>query len=96
MLEDEDIMPWKPHRGKRLDEVPASYWQWCLRQPWFTKEDHEDLYRYAVTHSQPPKSYEEVVREFLRGPKPRRRPSRPNDEDDGDYGIGISDPFANA
>lgn len=96
MLDDDDFMFWKPHCGKRLRDVPQAYWRWCLRQKWFTEERHHDLYHYALAHSRPTKSYEEVVRELYNEGKPRRKPSRPNDEDDGDYGIGISDPFANA
>jgi hypothetical protein len=64
-LDDEDIMPWKPHRGKPLRDVPKSFWAWCLRQPWFTAEDHEDLYEYAKRAVRRPESYDEAVRMLM-------------------------------
>lgn len=93
MLEDDDLMSWNPHRGKKLRDVPKSYWAWCLRQEWF--KDHEDLYEYAKLAVCRSESYEEAVRS-LREPHRRSEPFRTrldlkNPKDDG-----ISDPFANA
>ena len=37
-LHDDSKMPFGKHKGKRLIEVPVSYWKWFLKQPWCWKE----------------------------------------------------------
>lgn len=37
-LTDDSIMPMsKEHKGKRLGDVPSSFWTWFLTQPWCDK-----------------------------------------------------------
>ncbi len=33
-LHDDDKMPFGTHSGKRLGEIPDSYWLWFLKQSW--------------------------------------------------------------
>lgn len=45
MLHDESIMPFGKHKGKKLGEVPDSYWLWFLQQEWSSK--YPELVEYA-------------------------------------------------
>ena len=44
-LNDDDLMPFGKYQGKRLGEVPDSYWLWFLGQDWCDK--YPDLVEYA-------------------------------------------------
>ena len=33
-LNDDDLMPFGVHKGKRLAIVPDDYWRWFLSQSW--------------------------------------------------------------
>lgn len=45
VLTDDDTMPWGMHHGKRLGEVPDSYWRWFLDQDWC--DDYPAMVEYA-------------------------------------------------
>ncbi len=44
-LHDDRLMPFGKHEGKRLGEVPDSYWRWFLRQDWC--DERPELVEYA-------------------------------------------------
>lgn len=44
-LSDDDEMPFGKHQGSPLGDVPDSYWQWFLRQPWC--DNYPALVQYA-------------------------------------------------
>ena len=44
-LDDDSLMPFGTHKGKRLGEIPDSYWLWFLKQEWC--EQWPDLLEYA-------------------------------------------------
>ena len=44
-LNDDSKMPVGTHKGKRLGEIPDSYWLWFIRQDWCDK--YPDLVEYA-------------------------------------------------
>jgi len=46
-LTDDDPMPIGKHKGKRLGDVPDSYWAWFLDQDWCDK--YPKLVEYANT-----------------------------------------------
>jgi hypothetical protein len=96
MLEDDDIMPWGMYAGRPLSIIPRDYWQWLWKQDWFRdKDEHADLRAYCCRIIYSPEDFDVAVRMLFQEPRRVRR-SPPIDDDDGDYGIGISDPFANA
>jgi uncharacterized protein (DUF3820 family) len=44
-LDDDSIMPFGKHKGKRLGEIPDSYFRWFLQQDWC--DQWPDLVEYA-------------------------------------------------
>lgn len=44
-LHDDSLMSFGVHKGKRLGDVPDSYWRWFLRQDWC--DQWPDLVQYA-------------------------------------------------
>ena len=44
-LTDDDSMPFGKHKGERLGDVPSTYFQWFLKQPWC--DDWPNLVEYA-------------------------------------------------
>lgn len=44
-LHDDSIMPFGKYKGKKLGEVPDSYWKWFLAQDWC--DEWPDLVEYA-------------------------------------------------
>lgn len=44
-LHDDDVMPFGAHRGKKLGEIPSSYWDWFLNQKW--RDQWPSLVQYA-------------------------------------------------
>lgn len=44
-LHDDSKMPFGKHKGKRLGDVPDSYWRWFLEQDWC--DEWPDLVEYA-------------------------------------------------
>lgn len=43
-MEDKDPMPFGKHKGKMLQDVPASYLVWLMQQEW--AEEWPELYDY--------------------------------------------------
>jgi len=46
-LHDDDLMPIGNHAGKRLGDVPDSYWRWFVDQPW-SEEKYPALFDYGM------------------------------------------------
>ena len=44
-LTDDSMMPFGKYSGRKLGDVPDSYWLWFLRQDWC--DDWPDLVEYA-------------------------------------------------
>ena len=44
-LDDDCKMLWGKHLGKRLGDVPDSYFRWFLQQDWC--DEHPELVEYA-------------------------------------------------
>lgn len=47
VLNDDSLMPFGTHKGKRLGDVPDHYWRWFLVQDWC--DDYPELVEYANT-----------------------------------------------
>ena len=42
-----DVVPFGKYKGKSIDEVPASYLQWCLLQD-FVESDYPQFYNHLL------------------------------------------------
>lgn len=47
MLNDNDIMPFGVHKGRKLGEIPGAYFAWLMDQKW-CEEKYPDLWSYAL------------------------------------------------
>ncbi len=43
-MNDNSLMPWGEHKGKKLGDIPAGYLLWLFGQPWIV--EHRELYAY--------------------------------------------------
>lgn len=46
--DDDDLMPFGKHRGKRMADVPLDYLRWLADQHDFTAESRPGLYEYVM------------------------------------------------
>ena len=47
---DDTLMPFGKHKGKRLGDIPADYLIWLYDQEWFQK--FEDIFEYVAKNYQ--------------------------------------------
>jgi hypothetical protein len=40
------IMPWGKYQGKRLEEIPSAYLEWCMLQNWLQEDVRDDICDY--------------------------------------------------
>lgn len=45
-MNDDDKMYFGTHSGKRLGDIPLSYWKWIAGEDWLEEQD-EELFDYA-------------------------------------------------
>ena len=61
-LTDSDLMPWGPHKGKAMKDVPVEHLLWCLNQAWIAEwppiyaylKQNEERIRSSVQDGMPP------------------------------------------